>query len=65
MKECVKTLGEKIMIIQGDGDFETAEAWIKKDGIVKEGFQKDLDKINNAGIPVDIVFEQGLDVIGL
>ncbi len=65
MRECVKSLGEKILIIQGDADYEAAKAWIEKDGKVKEGFQKDLDKINDAGIPVDIVFEQGSEVLGL
>ena len=27
--------------------------------------QKDLDKINSKGIPVDVVFEQGRKVLGL
>jgi len=27
--------------------------------------QKDLDRINEAGIPKDIVLEQGADVLGL
>ncbi len=65
MRECVKSLGEKILIIQGDADYEAAKAWIEKDGKVKEGFQKDLDKINDAGTPVDIVFKQGSEVLGL
>jgi hypothetical protein len=36
-----------------------------KNGIIKEGLQKDLDRLSKANIPVDIVFEQGLDVLGL
>ena len=27
--------------------------------------QADLDRVNAAGIPTDIVFEQGVDVLGL
>ncbi|MFH2144300.1 MAG: Zn-dependent hydrolase [Bacteroidota bacterium] len=65
MRASMKLLAEKILIIQGDGDYDAAVEWIEKDGIVKPDFQKDLDKINAAGIPVDIVFEQGLKVLGL
>jgi hypothetical protein len=65
MREAVKSIAEKILIIQGDGDYDTAKAWVEADGKVKEGFQKDLDLINEAGIPVDIVFEQGPEVLGL
>lgn len=65
MRTAMKLLAEKILIIQGNGDLNAANTWIEKDGIVKPEFQKDLDKINSAGIPVDIVFEQGLNCIGL
>ncbi len=65
MKEATTNLVEKIIIMQGEGDYEGATDWIKKDGVVKEQFQKDLDRINDANIPVDIVFEQGADVLGL
>ena len=65
MREAVKNLAGKILIIQGDGDYDAAKAWIDNDGVVKEQFQKDLDKINSAGIPVDIVFKQGPEVLGL
>ncbi|MFH2095591.1 MAG: Zn-dependent hydrolase [Bacteroidota bacterium] len=65
MRTAVRLLAERILIIQGDGDYEAAKAWVESDGIVKELFQKDLNKINNAGIPVDIVFEQGPEVLGL
>ena len=27
--------------------------------------QASLDRVNDAGIPVDVVFEQGVDVLGL
>lgn len=65
MKEAMNTLAEKILIIQGNGDFDAAKAWVEKDGVIKEKLQKDLDRVNNAGIPRDIVFEQGAEVLGL
>ena len=34
-------------------------------GIIKEQLQADLDKINEAGIPRDIRFKQGKELLGL
>lgn len=65
MKETMISLMQKILKMQGDGNYEAAKAWIEKDGKIKEGFQKDLNRINDANIPVDIVFKQGPDVVGL
>jgi len=65
MKAAMDELTNKILVIQGDGDYEAAKEWVMKDGMIKEDLQKDLDKVNAAGIPVDIVFEQGPEVLGL
>lgn len=65
MKSAAKELANKIIVIQGDGDIETAKAWIEKDGRIKEELQKDLDRINALGIPRDIRFKQGKTVLGL
>jgi len=65
MKAASTDLTQKILKIQGDGDYETAANWIETDGTVKPQLQADLDRINDAGIPVDIVFTQGPDVLGL
>ena len=56
---------QKILHLQGDGDYETAKAWVEKDGVILEAFQKDLDKINAAGIPVDVTYIQGPKELGL
>jgi hypothetical protein len=55
----------KIITIQGDGDYEAAKAWVAEKGVVIPALQTDLDRLNAAGIPVDIVFEQGKSVMGL
>jgi len=34
-------------------------------GSVSPGLQADLDRLADAGIPVDIVFEQGAEVLDL
>jgi phage baseplate assembly protein gpV len=65
MKLAMEELTEKILVIQGDGNFEEAKAWVEADGMIKETLQKDLDKINAAGIPRDIRFKQGKEMLGL
>jgi hypothetical protein len=65
MKGAVVTLLEKILVIQGDGDYNTAKEWVDRDGVMTDQLRKDLDLVNEAGIPVDIVFNQGKDVLGL
>ena len=58
-------LVEKIMIIQGNGDYEAARKWIDEEGVVKPLLKADLDRINAADIPVDIVFNKGKNMLGL
>ena len=38
---------------------------VKKYGVITDELQEDLERINSKGIPVDIVFNQGEDVLGL
>ena len=47
------------------GDFAFAQQYSKDNGTIKADLQKDLDRINKSGIPRDIRFNQGLDVLGL
>ncbi|MDD3132791.1 MAG: Zn-dependent hydrolase [Bacteroidales bacterium] len=65
MRAAIDMLVDKIQVIQGDGDYQAAKAWIEKDGVLSPGLQADLDRINDGGIPVDIVFEQGPSVLGI
>ena len=54
-----------ILQTQAEGNFEFASQFSKENGTIGANLQKDLDKINKAGIPRDIRFNQGLDVLGL
>ncbi|MEZ5011754.1 MAG: Zn-dependent hydrolase [Bacteroidales bacterium] len=65
MKEAVLALVEKILVVQGDGDYDAAKSWIESDGIMTPELQAALDRVNNSGIPVDIVFKQGKEVLGI
>lgn len=63
MKSAVISSVQLILRIQGDGDYLTAKTILDKDGSIKPELQKDLDRINSAGIPVDIVFRQGVEYL--
>jgi hypothetical protein len=65
MKDAIAGLSALILRLQGDGNKEGVIALMKKDGNVAEALQADLDRLSTAGIPVDVVFEQGLDVLGM
>jgi hypothetical protein len=64
-KEAMISIMQKILYLQGDGDYEAAKEWVSTEGVIKEQLQADLDRLNDAGIPVDIIFEQGKKQVGL
>ncbi len=63
MKDAMFSLSGLILKMQGDGDYEAARKMIEEKGFIREQLQKDLDRIGEAGIPRDIVFVQGEDVL--
>lgn len=65
MKQAMLDLSSNILKLQGDGDYEAAKKLIEEKGFIREKLQADLDRIGSAGIPRDIVFEQGPGVLGL
>ena len=58
-------LSELILTLQGDGNYEEVSNLVGEMAVIREGLQADLDRLSSAGIPVDIVFEQGVDVLGI
>ena len=65
MQQAVEALSQRILTLQGDGDYAATQAMMAEMGVVTDSLQTDLNRINSRGIPVDIVFEQGVDVLGL
>ena len=58
-------LSNLILTLQGNGDKAAVEALLKDKAIVKPDLQNDLNKLQQKGIPVDVIFEQGVEVLGL
>ena len=53
------SLSEKILTLQGNGDYEGVGAFQQQYGTVPAELQRDLDRLKTKGIPVDVVFDQG------
>ncbi len=58
-------LSNLILTLQGDGDYDAVASLVADKANIKSGLQSDLDRLADAGIPIDIVFEQGKKVLGL
>ena len=65
MREAMDALSARILTAQGDGDYEGIVQFMEQYGNVPPELQQDLDRVNDAGIPVDVVFEQGKPVLGI
>jgi hypothetical protein len=65
MRLATDSLSATILRLQGNGDYDGVKAYMRKYGAIDTQLQADLDRLSSAGIPVDIVFDQGTAVLGL
>jgi len=64
-KKAMTDLSHDILVVQGDGDYARATEWLKTKGIIGPQLKKDLQRLSEANIPVDVVFNQGAEILGL
>jgi hypothetical protein len=64
-ERAVEELSRRILTLQGDGDYSAVDAFMTEMAGVGSQLQADLDRLATAEIPVDVVFEQGTEVLGL
>jgi hypothetical protein len=65
MQQAMTDLSRLLLTIQGDGDYARAQKVLADQGKVSPELASDLARLAGAGIPVDVVFEQGKSVLGL
>jgi hypothetical protein len=65
MQDAMAALSELLLTLQGNGDYEGAIRLMQEKGKVGPELQADLDRLTQADIPVDIVFNQGVAELGL
>ncbi len=65
MRAAVKALAAKLLMVQGDGDYAAAKKLTDEQGVIEPQLHADLGRLSKDDIPIDIVFDQGLKVLGL
>lgn len=65
LEKAVKDLSNDLLVLQGNGDYDEVSAFVAEKGGVSDQLQADLDRLDAISIPVDIVYEQGREVLGL
>lgn len=65
MESAMNSLSELIITIQGDGDYAKVTELMYDKGVIGHDLQNSLDKLSDAKIPVDVIWEQGPSVLGL
>lgn len=65
MTNAMNLLANNILVTQGDGNYIAAKEMLESMGFIKEELQADLNRINKSNIPVDIRFNQGVEMLGL
>jgi hypothetical protein len=65
MGGAMKDLSNLILTLQGNGDYVGVTKLVDEKGKISPDLQKDLNKLSEANIPVDVIFEQGVKVLGL
>ena len=65
MEVAMENLSRLLLTLQGNGDYEGAKELTETKGVIPPQLQADLDRLTDAAIPVDIVFQQGVAVLGL
>ena len=64
-EQAVKNLGNDILVLQGNGDYDKVAAFVAEKGNVGSQLQADLNRLDAISIPVDIVYQQGREVLGI
>ena len=65
MKVAIDALAGEILKLQGEGSIDNVKARQSKTAVIGDALSTDIAKLNRAGIPTDVVFEQGASVLGL
>ncbi len=65
MQQAISALSAQILQLQGNGDHAAAAAFLQQYGMIGDALKQGLQRLAEQAIPVDVVFEQGLAVLGI
>jgi hypothetical protein len=58
-------LSKKIIMLQGNGDKIAVEKVQQEMALIHDNLKSDLGRLSKKGIPIDVMFDQGVSVLGL
>ena len=64
-EKAIKDLSRELLVMQGNGDYLAVSQFVDQQGNVSAQLKADLERLGAANIPVDIVYRQGREVLGL
>jgi len=64
-EQAIKDLSRDLLVLQGNGDYEAVATFVADRGNVSPQLQADLNQLDAISIPVDIVYQQGKEQLGL
>ena len=65
IEKAMNALSERILVLQGDGNYDQVNEFVTNYANIPSDLQKDLDKLSEKKIPVDVQFIQGTEILGL
>lgn len=65
MRTAIDELSGMLLRLQGDGDYEGAKRLLETKGAKSPTLEEDLARLEALGIPVDVVWDQGYETLGL
>ena len=64
-REAMNEWAAFLLTLEGDGDYDLAARFLEANGVINPELQSELDLLKSKQIPVDIVYDQGVTVLGL
>lgn len=64
-REAIDSLSQDILVLQGEGDYEGTGKLLNEKGTIDNSLQASLERLSDKNIPIDVVFKQGINVLGL
>ncbi|MFC1702826.1 Zn-dependent hydrolase, partial [Pseudomonadota bacterium] len=64
-EQAIRDLSRDLLVLQGNGDYDAVAAFVAEKGNVSAQLQADLNRLDAISIPVDIVYQQGQEQLGL
>ena len=65
MGPAVEEMTARLLMLQGDGDYAGAVSWYESTGTLNEVLRSDIDRLARQGVAIDVIYEQGVEVLGL